>query len=156
MRKFELIRNIFNIVMREGFDDNKQDAISEYTKDKMENIVYVKKLNVENIKGIESVAITSMEYDFGDTCDSDLRVATYDMNIGRRVIVYANELTYAQLESIFDYLSVKYSATIEEKCYNTIIKNVNEQTVSGPNVSVNRQALQYVLALFRKIYIDKN
>ena len=46
MKKFEIIRSIFNIVMREGFFDDKEDSISEYTRDKLTNTVYVKKLNV--------------------------------------------------------------------------------------------------------------
>ena len=90
MKKFELIRDIFSIVMRCGFNDDKQDAISEYTKDKLTNTVYVKKIVLDSVINVDSIAITALESDFSDACDSDLRIAFNDTNIGKRIILYAN------------------------------------------------------------------
>lgn len=154
MKKFEIIRGIFNIVMREGFFDDKEDSISEYTRDKMTNTVYVKKLNV-NFGKVESLAITSLEYDFSDCCDSDLRIAFLDKNIGKRVILYANEVEYSILQEIFNYLKVEYSETLEEKNYNILIKDINSQATAGPNVSVNYSALQFILFLVKTKILNK-
>ncbi len=154
MKKFEIIRSIFNIVMREGFFDDKEDSISEYTRDKLTNTVYVKKLNI-NLGKIESIAITSLEYDFSDCCDSDLRIAFNDTNIGKRVILYANEVEYSILREIFNYLKVEYSETIEEKNYNILIKDIDSQSISGPNVSVNLSALKFILFLVRTKILNK-
>ena len=107
MKKFQYIRSIFDLVMRHGYNDDKQDAISIYTHDKMKNTVYVKKLDV-NIDNVDSVAVTAIESDFSDACDADVRIAFKDNNIGKRVILYANEveesilkiIEYSLLESI--------------------------------------------------------
>lgn len=153
MKKFEIIRGIFNIVMREGFFDDKEDSISEYTRDKMTNTVYVKKLNL-NLGNIESLAITSLEFDFSDCCDSDLRIAFLDKNIGKRVILYANEVEYSILQEIFNYLKVEYSETLEEKNYNILIKDIS-QSNTGPNVLVNRSALQFILYIVKTKILNK-
>ena len=154
MKKYELIRGIFNIIMREGYHDDKQDSISEYTHDKFTNPVYVKKINLDEETGFESVSVTSLEYTFDDVADCDIRVASNDRNIGKRVIAYINELNYDDIEKIHDWLKAKYCSTLEEKDYNTIIKDINTQS-SYNEVTVNRRSLEYILMLFRKAYIDK-
>lgn len=155
MKKYELIRGIFNIIMREGYHDNKQDAISEYTRDKFTNPVYVKKIDLDEETGFESVSVTSLDYTFDDVADCDIRVAINDRNIGKRVIAYINELDYGDIEKIHDWLKAKYSTSLEEKTYNTLIKNINSQT-SRDNVTVDRRSLEFVLLLFKKAYLDKN
>lgn len=99
MKKYELIRNIFNLVMWHGYNDDKQDSISIYTRDKFENTVYVKKLDID-LPNVDSVAITCLESDFSDACDADVRIAFNDNNIGKRVILYANEVEKSILEKI--------------------------------------------------------
>ncbi len=99
MKKVDHIRSIFDLVMNYGYNDDKQDSISIYTRDKMENTVYVKKLDV-NLGNIDSVAITALESDFSDACDADVRIAFLDKKIGKRVILYANEVETSVLEKI--------------------------------------------------------
>lgn len=156
MKKVELIREIFDILMSEGYYDNKQDAISEYTRDKFENPVYVKKLDIKNGDKIDSISVVSLDYTFDSVVDCDVRVAINDYNIGKRVIAYINELDYEDIQKIHDWLVVTYSKSFEEKCYNTLMRDFNDQPMSGPTISVNRSSLQYVLALFKKAYLDKN
>lgn len=100
MKKYELIRVIYDHIILYGYSDNKQDAISEYTKDKFENTVYVKKLNID-LPNVDSVAITCLESDFSDACDADIRIA-FNSNVGTRVILYANEVETSILQAIYD------------------------------------------------------
>lgn len=113
-KKFELIREIFGIVTRCGEEDNKLDQICGYTKDKFSNPVYVRKVTVENVKGVDSVAITSMSENFEDCCDSDLRIAFNDTNIGQRVFIWANEADMVMLSSIHLELVNKYGVNEDE------------------------------------------
>ena len=99
MKKVDYIRSIFDLVMTYGYNDDKQDSISIYTRDKMQNTVYVKKLDI-NLSNVDSVAVTALENDFSDACDADLRIAFNDTNIGKRVILYANEVETSILEKI--------------------------------------------------------
>ena len=99
MKKVDHIRSIFDLVMTYGYNDDKQDSISIYTRDKMKNTVYVKKLDVD-LHNVDSVAVTALENDFSDACDADLRIAFNDTNIGKRVILYANEVETSILEKI--------------------------------------------------------
>ena len=92
MKKFEIIREIFETILRVGFDDNKQDSISGYTRDKMDNPVFVKKVSINGLGQVESIAVTALNSDFSDACDSDIRIA-FKGNVGKRVILYANELS---------------------------------------------------------------
>ena len=111
MKKVNIIRTIFDLVMDHGFNDDKQDAISGYTKDKFENPVYVKKLNID-LPNVDSVAITCLESDFSDACDADVRIA-FNSNVGKRVILYANEVETSILESI------------KNSIYDSLIKSLN-------------------------------
>lgn len=101
MKKFEIIRKLFDLVINYGYNDDKQDSISEYTHDKLTNIVYVKKFDI-TLPNIDSVAITALESDFSDSCDSDVRIAFNDHNIGKRVIFYANEVETSILNKILE------------------------------------------------------
>ena len=112
MKKFEYIRSIFDIVMRHGYNDDKQDAISIYTHDKMQNTVYVKKLDV-GLHNVDSVAVTALENDFSDACDADVRVAFNDNHIGQRVILYANEVEESILKMI-EYSLIESIANKDE------------------------------------------
>jgi len=110
MKKFEIIRTIFDNVLRYGYNDNKQDSISGYTKDKFNNPVYVKKFDI-TLPNVDSVAITAIESDFSDACDSDVRIAFNDNNIGKRVVLYANEVETSILLAIRDNI---YDVLIEK------------------------------------------
>ena len=101
MKKFEIIRCIFDTVINFGYNDDKQDAISCYTRDKLENTVYVRKLDL-TLPNIDSVAVTALESNFSDACDADVRIAFKDNNIGQRVILYANEVETSILEKILE------------------------------------------------------
>ena len=106
MKKFELIRRLFEVVMKNGVEDNKQDSISEgCTRDGFENPVYVRKLDLRRQKitddiEVDSISITGQNHDLSDACDSDVRIAFFG-NTGQRVIVYANELDTKKLHDIY-------------------------------------------------------
>ncbi len=123
MKKFEIIREIFDTVMRVGVSDNKQDAISEYTRDKMTNTVYVKKVSIHDVGNIDSVAITALESDFSDACDSDIRIAFKGI-VGTRVILYANEVETTVLLEIRNYLCKRFgeneNVDVRQKAMNSI------------------------------------
>ena len=155
MKKFELIRKIFAIVMRVGFNDDKHDAISEYTKDKMTHKVYVKKVVIDDVPNVESVAVTALENDFSDACDSDLRIAFTDMNIGKRVILYANEIEYSILQTIYEYLRSKFGDNEDEFVY-FYVKNYWDYLNSrGEEVNLPHRELRYILDKFKETFIDK-
>ena len=103
MKKFEVIREIFETILRVGFNDDKQDVISGYTRDKMNNPIYVKKVAFNDAGQIDSIAVTAMESDFSDACDSDVRIA-FKGNVGKRVVLYANEVESSILLEIRNYL----------------------------------------------------
>ena len=119
MKKFEIIRTIFDLVINNGFNDDKQDSISGYTKDKFENPVYVRKLNI-NLPNVDSVAVTCLESDFSDACDADVRIAFNDNNIGKRVILYANEVETSILESIKNSIYDSLIDRVKNKKYDNI------------------------------------
>lgn len=156
MKKFEIIREIFATVMRCGFNDDKQDAISEYTKDKMTNKIYVKKILTPNIANIDSIAVTALESDFSDACDSDLRIAFNDKNIGKRVILYANEVEYGILEGIQNYLRTNYGKNKDEDCYNQVVNQISYLESQGVPTNLPMNELRYILMRFRNEIIDKN
>lgn len=100
MKKYELIRIIYDHIILYGYTYNKQDSISEYTRDKFENTVYVKKLDID-LPNVDSVAVTCLNSDFSDACDADVRIA-FNSNVGKRVILYANEVETSILEAIWN------------------------------------------------------
>lgn len=98
-KKYKIIRNIFDYVMEHGYEDNKYDAISSKTRDKFENIVYVKKID-SLTSPFESIAITAQEKDMSDATDADVRICF--MIGGNRIMVYANELDTNMLNCIYN------------------------------------------------------
>lgn len=158
MKKFECIREIFAIVMRVGFNDDKQDAISGYTKDKMINKVYVKKINTSDIKGlsnIDSIAVTALENDFSDACDSDLRIAFNDTNIGKRVILYANEVELSVLQHILNRLYSVYGKNEDDYAFRTVINAIKSLRQKGEKVNLPENELYHILNKFYDLTIDE-
>jgi len=156
MKKFEIIRDIFSIVMRCGFNDDKQDAISEYTKDKLTNTVYVKKIAlVDSVTNVDSIAVTAMESDFSDACDSDLRIAFNDKNIGKRIILYANEVEYSVLVIIYEYLRRMFGANKDEFAYNYVMNAWDILESEGKTVNLPNKELMYILNKFKETFVDK-
>lgn len=98
-KKYKIIRNIFDYVMEHGYEDNKYDAISSKTRDKFENVVYVKKIN-SSTPAFESIAITAQEKDMSDATDADVRICF--MTNGNRMMLYANELDINTLNDIYN------------------------------------------------------
>ena len=155
MKKFELIRDIFSIVMRCGFNDDKQDSISEYTKDKLTNTVYVKKIVLDSVLNVDSIAVTAMESDFSDACDSDLRIAFNDKNIGKRIILYANEVEYSVLIIIYEYLRRIFGANKDEFAYNYVMNAWDILESEGKTVNLPNKELMYILTKFKETFVDK-
>ena len=108
MKKYKIIRKLYNAIMAKGFSDDKYNEVMGYTRDKFNNPIYVKKLNIEGIPGVDSIAITSIEKNFEDACDADIRIALNDRNIGKRVILWANEVDSDMLNKILDAIINKY------------------------------------------------
>lgn len=98
-KKYKIIRNIFDYVMEHGYEDNKYDAISSKTRDKFENVVYVKKVD-SSTPIFESIAITAQEKDMSDATDADVRICF--MTNGNRIMLYANELDINTLNDIYN------------------------------------------------------
>jgi len=161
-KKNQLIRNIFDTIISEGYNEIKEDAISIYTKDKFVNQVFVKKLDInkefkndytENLF-IDSVAITSDSYNFDGCCDADIRVAIQDRKIGKRVVCWINELNYYILRQLHDYILSTYVTDLDIKYYNIIIEARNNNN-RGANVEIPRVELDYILRRFKEEIIDK-
>ena len=108
MKKYKIIRKLYNAIMAKGFSDDKYNEVMGYTRDKFNNPIYVKKLNIEGIPEVDSIAITSLEKNFEDACDADIRIAFNDRNIGKRVILWANEVDSDMLNKILDAIINKY------------------------------------------------
>lgn len=108
MKKYKIIRKLYNAIMAKGFSDDKYNEVMGYTRDKFNNPIYVKKLNIEGIPEVDSIAITSIEKNFEDACDADIRIAFNDRNIGKRVILWANEVDSDMLNKILDAIINKY------------------------------------------------
>lgn len=135
MKKNKIIRKLYNALMDKGFSDNKYNEVMGYTRDKFNNPIYVKKLNIEGIPGVDSIAITSTEKDFEDACDSDIRIAFNDRNIGKRVILWANEVDSDMLNKILDAIINKYypiSKVSHWKNLWDIVENKFDGTVEVP------------------------
>lgn len=103
MKKFELIRKIFDIAMANGESYSKADVISsDCTRDGFVNRVYIKKLKIDKPFGdhkINNVSITCVKEDFSDASDADVRIE-FDMETPFRTILYANELNDETLGAI--------------------------------------------------------
>jgi hypothetical protein len=153
MKKFEIIREIFETVMRVGGSDNKQDAISEYTHDKMTNTVYVKKVCIPDVGNIDSVAVTALESDFSDACDSDVRIA-FRGNVGKRVILYANEVELSILLGIRNYLRKWFGQNADIDAYQKAMRRIDECTGSGFGTDLTATYMQHILKKYYDTYVS--
>jgi len=153
MKKFEIIREIFETVMRVGGSDNKQDAISEYTRDKMTNIVYVKKVCIPDVGNVDSVAITALESDFSDACDSDIRIA-FKGNIGKRVILYANEVELSILLEIRNYLRKWFGQNADIDAYQKAMRRIEQCNSSGFGTDLTSSYMQHILKKYYDTFVS--
>ena len=97
MKKYELIRKIFDAILANGESYSHADAISsDCTRDGFVNRVYVKKIKIgKEIAAnttVDSVAITCSKEDFSDASDADVRVE-FNSETPFRTILWANELS---------------------------------------------------------------
>ena len=155
MKKFEIIREIFETVLRVGSSDNKQDAISGYTRDKMTNTVYVKKISIPDVGNVDSIAVTSLENDFSDACDSDVRIA-FRGNVGKRVVLYANEVETSILIEIHDYLRKLFGKNADIDAYQKAMARIEDCTSTGYSTDLTTPYMKYILNKFKETFIDKN
>ena len=154
MKKFEVIREIFETIIRVGFNDDKQDSISGYTRDKMNNPVYVKKVKFDEMGQIDSVAVIALESDFSDACDSDIRIA-FKGNIGKRVILYANEVEMSVLLEIRNYLRKHYGANEDVLAYQNVMDN-SIIDIDNPNTfrNVPSKDFEYIMRKYYDIFVE--
>ena len=104
MKKFEMIRLLFDAIMKHGESYNKADAISsDCTRDGLVNRVYIKKLHLglqlPNMVYVDNIAITCAKEDYSDATDADVRVE-FGVEVPTRTILWANELSDKVLEFI--------------------------------------------------------
>lgn len=152
MKKFEVIREIFETILRAGFNDDKQDAISGYTRDKMEHPVYVKKISCESLGQIDSIAVTALESDFSDACDSDIRIA-FKGNVGKRVILYANEVEMSVLLEIRNYLRKYYGIDEDVYAWQCIHNAWDLLDSEGETVNLPHKELNHVLKKYYEVFV---
>ena len=106
MKKFEMIRILFDAIMANGEAYSKADAISsDCTRDGLVNRVYIKKLhlglNTPSGTHIDSATITCAKEDYSDATDADVRVE-FGAEVPTRTILWANELSDKMLECIVE------------------------------------------------------
>lgn len=148
MKKFEVIREIFETILRVGFNDDKQDAISEYTRDKMTHPVYVKKILTPDVPNVESITVTALESDFSDACDSDIRIA-FKGNVGKRVILYANEVEFSILLEIRNYLRKWFGINADVDAYQKAMNRIDDMNGAGFGTDLTEPYMKHI---FRKYY----
>lgn len=153
MKKFEVIREIFETVLRVGFNDDKQDAISEYTRDKLTHTVYVKKVLTPDVPNVESVAITALESDFSDSCDSDIRIA-FKCNVGKRVILYANEVELSVLLEIRNYLRKWFGINEDVDAYQKAMKRIDEMNGAGYGTDLSAPYMKHIFAKYYTTFVS--
>lgn len=105
MKKFEMIRILFDTIMEKGQSYDKADAISsDCTRDGMVNRVYIKKLPIGIFAfgaNIDNATITCANNDYSDATDADVRVE-FNTETPSRTILWANELSDKLLETIIN------------------------------------------------------
>ena len=105
MKRYELIRFIFDAILAKGEAYSTSDAISsDCTRDGLVNRVYIKKLKIGiNSCGsyVDSAAITCAKEDFSDASDADVRIE-FGEETPSRVILWANELSDKVLTEIVE------------------------------------------------------
>lgn len=153
MKKFEIIREIFETVMRVGCSDNKQDAISEYTRDKMTNTVYVKKVCIPDVGNIDSIAVTALESDFSDACDSDVRIA-FRGNVGKRVILYANEVETSVLLEIRNYLRKWFGQNEDVDAYQKAMNRIDQCIGAGFGTDLTASYMKHILDKYYDTFVS--
>jgi len=104
MKKFEMIRMLFDAVMKYGESYSKADAISsDCTRDGLVNRVYIKKLHlalpIPGMAYVDNVTVTCAKEDYSDATDADVRVE-FGAEVPTRTILWANELSDKMLECI--------------------------------------------------------
>jgi hypothetical protein len=152
MKKFEIIREIFETVMRVGGSDNKQDAISEYTRDKMTNTVYVKKVCIPDVGNVDSIAVTALESDFSDACDFDVRIA-FRGNVGKRVILYANEVETSVLLEIRNYLRKWFGQNEDIDAYQKAMSRIEQCNGSGFGTDLTSSYMMHILDKYYDTFV---
>ena len=105
MKRFEMIRCIFDAVYNNGEEYSKSDAIiSDCTRDGLVNRVYIKKLKIDVYacgSYIDNATITCANSDYSDVSDADLRIE-FGEEVPTRTILWANEVNDKVLEIIVD------------------------------------------------------
>jgi hypothetical protein len=108
MKRFEMIRCIFDAVYNNGEAYSKGDAISaDCTRDGLVNRVYIKKLKIDTYVGntyIDSATITCSNADYSDASDSDLRIE-FGVEVPARTIIWANEASDKVLSIIVEKIT---------------------------------------------------
>lgn len=108
MKKYEMIRILFDAIINKGEAYSKADAISsDCTRDGFVNRVYIKKLHfglhIPNIAYVDSATITCSKEDYSDATDADVRVE-FGAEVPTRTILWANELSDKVLEHIVEVI----------------------------------------------------
>ena len=153
MKKFEVIREIFETILRVGFNDDKQDSISGYTRDKMNNPVYVKKIILDDMGQIDSIAVTALESDFSDACDSDIRIA-FKGNVGKRVILYANEVEMSVLLEIRNYLRKHYGVNEDVDAFQKAMKCIEDNKKIGHSTDLNEPFMKHIFKKYYDVFVE--
>ena len=111
MKKFELIRWIFDYVMAHGEFYSHSDAISDgCTRDGLTNRVFGKKVQM-NLPlddyglRIDNVSITCLNENMSDATDADVRITFLGAFGTARKVIYANEAIEKTLRIIYAALN---------------------------------------------------
>ena len=108
MKRYEMIRCIFDAVYNNGEAYSRGDAISsDCTRDGLVNRVYIKKLKIDSYIGntyVDSATITCSNEDYSDATDSDVRIE-FGAEVPTRTILWANEASDLVLGEIINKIA---------------------------------------------------
>jgi hypothetical protein len=108
MKRYEMIRLIFDTILANGEAYSKADAISsDCTRDGLVNRVYIKKLKIDSYIGntyVDSATITCSSEDYSDATDSDVRIE-FGAEVPTRTILWANEASDLVLSEIINKIA---------------------------------------------------